>query len=52
MSPNKVEAARTMVWKDVALSGTCAHEFDEHDWEIWMVFWPGTGRHHTVQKQN
>ena len=29
MSPNKVEAARTMVWKDVALSGTCAHEFDE-----------------------
>ena len=29
MSPRKVEAAKTMVWKDVALSGTSAHEFDE-----------------------
>ena len=29
MSPKKVEAAKTMVWKDVALSGTSAHEFDE-----------------------
>ena len=25
MSPKKVEAAKTMVWKDVALSGTSAH---------------------------
>ncbi len=29
MSPKKVEAAQSMVWKEVALAGTSAHEFDE-----------------------
>ncbi len=29
MSPKRIEAAKSMVWKDVALSGTSAHEFDE-----------------------
>ena len=29
MSPKKVEAAKSLVWKDVALSGASAHEFGE-----------------------
>ena len=29
LSPQKVESATAMIWKEVALSGTTAHEFDD-----------------------